>query len=91
MAASKKPKKPTHLSSIVLGSIKHVTLAPGQTKTVHMRIPVAVRAELKQLLGKKNKRTLHATLVVQIVANGSYTTRTIPITIHLTQAKRKKH
>lgn len=97
VAASKKPKKhkkhkkPTHLSTIVLGSIKQVELAPGQTKTVHLPIPVSVRAELKRLLGKKSKRTLHATLVVQIVANGSYTMRTIPVTIHLRRAKHEKH
>jgi hypothetical protein len=72
----------------VLAAIKTLTLAPGQKKTIHVPIPKVVRTELKHLVGKA-KRTLHGTLVVQIVANGSYTTRTIPVTIHLTAPHRK--
>jgi hypothetical protein len=85
-----KKTKPTVLSTVVLASIKKVTLAPGQKKTVHMPIPAFVRKELKKLLGKKSKTTLHGKLVVQIVANGSYTRRTVPVTIHLSKPKKKR-
>jgi hypothetical protein len=68
---------------VLMATKKPVTLKPGQKKTTYLRIPGFVRTELKHLL-REGKRTLHAHLTVTVsTSNGSYTTRTIPLTIHL--------
>jgi hypothetical protein len=77
------------LSTAVLAAIKRVALAAGERKTIRIPIRASVRSELKKLLGKKAKRTLHGHLVEQISVNGSYTTRTIPVTIRLKTPKKK--
>jgi hypothetical protein len=83
--------KTKHLPSIVLAESKTVKLAAGQQKRVSLPISKAARTELKQLW-RKGIHTLHAKLYVQLVdANGDYTTRTIPVTIHLAKPKKKHH
>jgi hypothetical protein len=84
--------KRTHPSSLVLAKSKTVGLAAGQTKKVRMSIPKVVRTELKRLW-RKGVRTLHAELVVNLTltTSGDFTTRTIPVTIHLARPKKKRH
>jgi hypothetical protein len=84
-------RNPTVLSTVVLAAIQKVSLAPGQTRTIHMPVPAFVRAAFKHDLGE-GIRTLHARLVVEISdSNGDFITRTIPVTIHLVESKKKHH
>jgi hypothetical protein len=84
-------RNPTVLSTVVLAAIQKVSLAPGQTRTIHMPVPAFVRAAFKHDLGE-GIRTLHARLVVEISdSNGDFTTRAIPVTIHLAKPKKKHH
>jgi len=74
---------------VIASTKKTVTLAPGETKTIYLTIPAFVRVELKRALSKRH-RTLRCHLVLELAtSNGSYTTRTIPVKLYLTNAKRK--
>jgi hypothetical protein len=87
--AARAAKKGTHASSIVLAKSKTVSLAAGRTKKVSMPIPKVVRSEFKHLWNK-GVRTLHANLVVNLtLTNGDFTTRTIPVKIHLAKSKKR--
>jgi hypothetical protein len=74
---------------VLAATQKTVVLSPGEKKTIYLRIPAFVRTELKHALSK-GQRTLHDHLAVTVAtSNGSYTTRTIPVTIHLTKKKHR--
>jgi hypothetical protein len=89
--AARAAKKGTRASSLVLAKSKTVSLAAGETKKVSMPIPKVVRRELLALW-RKGVRTLHGDLVVDLtLTSGGFTTRTIPVTIHLAEPKKKHH
>jgi hypothetical protein len=90
LTARSKSKTHARPEIVVAGTKGTVTLTPGETEKIHMPIPAFVRAEFKHDLSK-GIRTLHEQLQVEISdSNGDFTTRTIPVTIHLVNMKPKK-